>query len=77
MDAISSIESETHKRVMTLLARGQADQDTLENNPNHFDSPSNKSTNYEKPINRQSALFVSSFDKPERFKNNNRYKYKR
>jgi len=29
MDHISSIESETHRRVLVLLARGQADQDTL------------------------------------------------
>jgi Protein of unknown function (DUF1706) len=29
MDPISSLESETHKRVLALLARGQADQDTL------------------------------------------------
>lgn len=29
MGTSSSIESETHKRVMALLARGQADQDTL------------------------------------------------
>ena len=29
MDLISSIESETYRRVLALLARGQADQDTL------------------------------------------------
>jgi tetratricopeptide (TPR) repeat protein len=29
MDHISSIQSETHRRVLVLLARGQADQDTL------------------------------------------------
>src|SRR5260370_30790632 len=29
MDPISSIQSETHRRVLALLARGQADQDTL------------------------------------------------
>lgn len=29
MDPSSSLESETHKRVLALLARGQADQDTL------------------------------------------------
>jgi tetratricopeptide (TPR) repeat protein len=29
MDPISSIESETHRRVLELLARGQADQDSL------------------------------------------------